>query len=82
MIRQDIKNWDPSIADLELLAQALRRCTFVDIGKDLNMEDLNNLQTIIEQVIIHSNENIGTLSPSLPTKCAPSPFFDIRTAFI
>lgn len=51
MIRQDIRNWDPSIADLELLAQALRRCSYVDMGKDLNMEDLNNLQTIIEQVM-------------------------------
>ncbi len=48
-IRHDITDWNPGIAEVDLLAQSLFRSVHYLKG-DLNEEDLLNLEIIIQQV--------------------------------
>ncbi len=48
-IRQDIKNWKPNVAEVELLAESLSG-TSNTTTKELVVEDLDNLQAIIQKV--------------------------------
>jgi hypothetical protein len=48
-IRHYITDWNPSIAEIDLLAQSLFRSVHYIEG-DLNEEDLLNLEIIIQQV--------------------------------
>ena len=49
IIREDINNWKPNVAEVDLLAESLSK-TADAIAEDLTVEDFNNLHTIIEQV--------------------------------
>lgn len=50
-IRQNIKNWKPNVAEVELLAESLSG-TSNTTTKELVVEDLDNLQAIIQNVNI------------------------------
>ncbi|EFX70367.1 hypothetical protein DAPPUDRAFT_257207 [Daphnia pulex] len=67
----DITDWNPSIAEMDLLAQSLFRSVHYIKG-DLNEEDLLNLEVIIQQI---NNLDTGTLiraqhSPSFSSNLA------------